>query len=90
MDVWQIVPCGQDDGHVELVEEYGVSGAEIDLIAGAPADVLTELAIQREAELVVVGVPQRRGRLAAVVGSTAEGVAAEAACDVLLVPARSG
>jgi universal stress protein E len=75
---------------VELASEYGVGGAEIDLIAGAPADVLTELAIQREAELVVVGAPQRRGRLAAVVGSTAEAVAAEAACDVLLVPARSG
>ena len=43
----------------------------------------------RRAQLVVVGVPQRRGRLAAVVGSTAEAVAAEAPCDVLLVPAAA-
>jgi universal stress protein E len=72
---------------VELVEEYGVSGEEIDVVAGPPAEVLTEIAIQREAELIVVGAPQRRGRLAAVVGSTAEAVAAEALCDVLVVPA---
>lgn len=74
---------------VELVEEYGVSGAEIDLVVGPPAKVLIEVAVDRKAGLVVIGAPQRRGRLAAVVGSTAEAVAAEAPCDVLLVPARA-
>lgn len=71
---------------VELAEEYGVSGAEIDLIEGSPAEVLIEFAGEKAAELVVIGAPQRRGRLAAVIGSTAEAVAAEVPCDVLLVP----
>ena len=70
----------------ELVEQYGVSRSEIDLVEGRPAEAIVDTAAARRAQLVVVGAPQRRGRLAAVVGSTAEVVAAEAPCDVLLVP----
>jgi nucleotide-binding universal stress UspA family protein len=70
----------------ELVDQYGVAPAEIDLVEGRPAEAIIDTAVARHAQLVVVGAPQRRGRLAAVVGSTAEAVAAEAPCDVLVVP----
>jgi nucleotide-binding universal stress UspA family protein len=70
----------------ELVDQYGVGPGEIDLVEARPIDAILDTITRRRAHLVVVGVPQRRGRLAAVVGSTAEAVAAEAACDVLLVP----
>jgi universal stress protein E len=73
----------------ELVEQYGVGPNEIDLVEGTPAEVIVEATTTAAARLVVVGAPQRRGRLAAVIGSTAEAVAAEAPCDVLLVPAES-
>jgi nucleotide-binding universal stress UspA family protein len=72
----------------ELVEQYGVPGEDIDLVEGTPAEVIVDAATASGSKLVVVGVPQRRGRLVAVIGSTAEAVAAEAPCDVLLVPAR--
>jgi universal stress protein E len=72
----------------ELVEEYGVAPDDIELVEGAPAEAIVEAAGAKGTKLVVVGVPQRRGRLAAVIGSTAEAVAAEAPCDVLLVPAQ--
>jgi universal stress protein E len=74
----------------ELVEEHGVGPKEIDLVEGAPAEVIVETVAARHAALVVVGAPRRRGPLAAVLGSTAEAVAAEAPCDVLLVPADAG
>jgi universal stress protein E len=70
----------------ELAEDFGVAGDAIDLVAGRPAEVIIDTAAEHDAALVVVGVPQRRGRLAAVVGSTAEIVAAELPCDVLVVP----
>ena len=72
---------------VELAQDFGVAGDAIDLVAGRPAEVIIDSAAEHDAALVVVGVPQRRGRLAVVVGSTAEIVAAELTCDVLLVPA---
>jgi len=70
----------------ELVAEYGIAATEVDLVEGAPAEAVIDLVTKRRAELVVVGAPQRHGVLAAVVGSTAEFVAAEAPCDVLIVP----
>jgi universal stress protein E len=73
----------------ELVEEYGVAGTELDLVEGAAADAVIDCVTKRRAELVVVGAPQRHGVLAAAVGSTAEAVAAQVACDVLIVPAAS-
>ncbi len=80
------VPEVHERAVAELVDRYGVSGSEIDLVEGRPAEVILDTVVERCAQLVVVGAPQRRGRLAAVVGSTAEAVAAEAPCDVLLVP----
>lgn len=72
----------------ELVEQYGVADAEVDLVDGSPTEAVIDTAARHQAELVVVGSPQRRGALAAVLGSTAEAVAAGVTCDVLVVPAR--
>jgi universal stress protein E len=71
----------------ELAVEYGVAPSEVDLVEGAAAQSIISLAEQRGAELVVVGTPQRRGLAAAAFGNTAELVAAEVGCDVLIVPA---
>jgi universal stress protein E len=71
----------------ELVEQYGIAASEVDLVEGSPVVAVIDLVMQRNAELVVVGAPQRHGALAAAVGSTAESVAAEVPCDVLIVPA---
>ena len=74
---------------VDLGERYGVSGEAIDLVAGKPAEVIIDVLAARKAALVIVGVPQRHGSIAAVIGTTAEAVAAEVPCDVLLVPASA-
>jgi universal stress protein E len=74
----------------ELVERYGIAASEVDLVEGSSAEVVIETAERRRAELVVVGTPQRGGGLAAVIGSTAESVAAEVSCDVLVVPVAHG
>ena len=73
----------------ELADQYGVSAAETDVIEGSPAEAILDTAAERDAQLIVVGLPHRRAGFAAVIGSTAEAVAAEAPCDVLLVPAEA-
>ncbi len=74
----------------ELVEQYGVRFDAADVRPGDPAEVIAAVAAERRAELVVVGALQR-GRLEqAVLGSTAEAVAAELECDVLVVPGPTG
>jgi universal stress protein E len=74
----------------ELVAEFGIDGTEVDLVEGAVADTIVEVAARRRAELVVVGTQQRRGLAAAAVGNTAELVAGQLRCDVLIVPAGGG
>jgi universal stress protein E len=71
----------------ELVAEYGIAPSEIDLVEGAPAEAIIDLAAASGAELVVVGTVQRRGLAAAALGNTAELVAGDLPCDVLIVPA---
>jgi universal stress protein E len=71
----------------ELAAQFGIAPSEVDLVEGAPARAIVDAAAHRRAELVVVGAPQRRGMTAALVGNTAELVAAELQCDVLVVPA---
>jgi len=71
----------------ELAEQFGIAAAEVDLVAGKAAEVVIETVEKRRAELVVVGEPQRRGAFAAAFSSTAELIAGEVACDVLIVPA---
>jgi universal stress protein E len=71
----------------ELAEQFGVAGTEVDLVAGSAPEVIIDTAVKRQAQLVVVGTPRRRGVLAAAVGSTAEYVVTGVSCDVLVVPA---
>jgi universal stress protein E len=73
----------------ELAERFGIAASEVDLVAGAASDVIVDSVAKRRAELVVVGTQQRRGVLAAAVGSTAENVVAAVPCDVLVVPAAA-
>lgn len=70
----------------ELAAQFGVAGSEVDLLAGPAAVAIVEAAAKRHAELVVVGTQQRRGVLAAAIGSTAEFVVGGVQCDVLVVP----
>jgi universal stress protein E len=72
----------------ELVAEYGIAPSQVDLVEGQPAETLIELATTRRADLVVMGTTQRRGLAGAVLGNTAEVVAPELPCDMLIVPAR--
>jgi universal stress protein E len=71
----------------ELAEQYGIAATEVDLVEGAAAEAVIDTVAKRRAELVVVGASQRRGVFAAAVGSTAEFIAGEVPCDVLIVPA---
>jgi len=70
----------------ELAEEYGIAPSEVDLVVGSPAEVVLDEIAARKAELVVVGAARRSALAMLVIGSTAEAVAAEAPCDVLMVP----
>jgi universal stress protein E len=71
----------------DLLALHGIPPEQVDLVQGAPADVIARAAADRRAELVVLGA-LRRGQLEqALLGSTAEAVVAEVSCDVLLVPA---
>lgn len=72
----------------ELAAGFGMAAEDIDLVEGAPAESIVEIAAQRRAELIVVGTAQRQGIAAAAVGNTAEHVAGAVACDVLIVPVR--
>jgi universal stress protein E len=71
----------------ELAAEFGIAATEVDLVQGSAARVIVDIAAHRHAGLVVVGAAQRRGVAAAVLSNTAELVAGEAPCDVLIVPA---
>jgi universal stress protein E len=73
----------------ELVEQFGVGPDDVDLVEGSAAAAIIDTVAKRRAELVVVGMPLRRGAFAAAVDSTAERVVTDVACDVLIVPAPS-
>jgi universal stress protein E len=74
----------------ELATQFGVAPDAVDLIEGSAAPAILDVAALRNAELVVVGTQQRRGAAAAAYGNTAELVAPEVACDVLVVPPLEG
>jgi universal stress protein E len=71
----------------ELAEQFGIAASDVDLVAGSVPDAIIDTVAERGAGLVVVGMPRRRGVLAATLDSTAELVVSGVACDVLLVPA---
>ncbi|HET7132032.1 MAG TPA: universal stress protein, partial [Gammaproteobacteria bacterium] len=70
----------------ETVGRYGIDRERIDVRAGAPSAVILEVIREQQARLVILGTSERGSLERSILGSTAEAVAAEAACDVLLVP----
>jgi len=70
----------------ELLGSYGVAPEQVDLLPGAPAEIIERMATERRAELVVIGALRRSRLERAILGSTAEAVAMDVPCDVLLVP----
>lgn len=71
----------------ELAAQFGIPAADVDLVTGSVPDSIIDTVTTRAADLVVVGMPRRRGVVATVIGSTAELVVPAVACDVLIVPA---
>jgi universal stress protein E len=69
----------------DLIDEYGIGDAETLLRTGEPAAVIAALASEQKIDLVVLGAVKRSRLEAAILGSTAEAVVADARCDVLLV-----
>ncbi|MGI9258861.1 MAG: universal stress protein [Gammaproteobacteria bacterium] len=73
----------------EAAERYGIDGERIHLIAGDPVEEILNQTRALQADLVVLSVTKRGLIEEAVYGSTAERVAADSECDVLLVgPAK--
>ena len=70
----------------ELAAEYALAPERVDIVHGAPANVIAETAVERRAALVVMGALRRSQVQQAMIGSTAEKVAMDVPCDVLLVP----
>lgn len=70
---------------MELVENFGIRRSQVLMKSGDPAEQLGNAIIENEIDLVVLGA-LKRGRLEQwLLGSTAERVVAEVACDVLLI-----
>jgi len=69
----------------ELVDNYGITAEQMVLRPGDPTTVISEIVTERDIKLVVVGATKRSRIEAAVLGSTAESVAAQVPCDVLLL-----
>ncbi|HVJ31016.1 MAG TPA: universal stress protein [Gammaproteobacteria bacterium] len=61
-------------------------GSTVRAVEGFPACGVIDAAANRRADLVVVGAARQHGLATAVVGNTAELVAGQLACDVLIVP----
>lgn len=72
-------------GRLELAGELGLTPNAVDLVPGGAAQTVVDLASHHRADLVVIGTSHRRGT-SADIGDTAELVAAEVPCDMLLVP----
>ena len=71
----------------DLLALHRVPPEQLDLAQGIPEDVIVRTVADRRAELVVLGALRRSQLSQALIGSTAEAVAAAVPCDVLLVPA---
>lgn len=74
-----------------LADEYcGAQRCEALVSLGRAADVIGSLALDRQAQLIVMGLNSDQGRFAARPGSTAYRVVSSAIVPVLVVPASSG
>lgn len=71
---------------VAVAAPYGVAEDSIVTAPGDPVDVIVDAVETTQAHLVVVGTARRTPFMHALLGSTAEAVAASVTCDVLLVP----
>jgi len=69
-----------------VADVCGSTVRELEPVEGSAAKAIIDAAADRCADLVVVGASKRRGSAAAVIGNTAELVAGELPCDVLIVP----
>jgi universal stress protein E len=69
-----------------LATALGIAPQDVDVVASTPARAIVDAAAHRRAELVVVGAAQRCRIAATFIGNTAELVAGELPCDVLVVP----
>ena len=73
-----------------LLQDHAPSELQTHLRSGSPEETLIALAVQLEADMVVMGAVSRRGLERAFIGSTAEKVLDHLPCDVLIVkPAKS-
>jgi universal stress protein E len=70
----------------ELLAQHGVDAASLDVAHGKAPAVIEQTVVQRRAALVVIGALRRSRLEQMALGSTAEAVAMDAPCDVLLVP----
>jgi nucleotide-binding universal stress UspA family protein len=68
-----------------LANEVGVKGVVAQAIAGSPADVLLEAAVDFDAEVIVVGSKGLTGASRFLLGSVASSVSHHAPCDVFIV-----
>lgn len=69
----------------EYAARYQVPEDHTHIREGLPEDVLPELALELDAELVVLGSVGRTGWSAALIGNTAEQVADEMSCDLIVI-----
>ena len=72
----------------EWAGRFGIDRDHIDVRPGAPASVILDVMTERDVRLVVMGFSQRGPLEQFILGSTAEAVAFDAPCDVLLVRGR--
>jgi nucleotide-binding universal stress UspA family protein len=85
---------GEEDAH-EAVLDAGrcfaraFAAVELEVVESAPVQGIIDADAHKRAELVVVGATQSRGLPTAFVGNTAELVAGELPCDVLIVPSAA-
>jgi nucleotide-binding universal stress UspA family protein len=68
-----------------IAKEQGASGIVAQAIAGSPADVLLEAALDFGADVIVVGSKGLTSSVRFVLGSVASSVSHHAPCDVLIV-----
>ena len=74
----------------QLAADEGATRISAQAIAGSPADVLLEAAVDHGADCIVVGSVGLTGAARFVLGSVASSVAHHAPCDVLVVHTTGG
>jgi universal stress protein E len=81
------IEIGHRRAVADLLASHGLADIQVDFVPGEAADAIVDRAAERRAKLVVLGALRRSRIEQVMLGSTAERVSADLACDVLLVPA---